>query len=714
MKLLKSFRLLFLIIFSAGTLAAQTLLQSSTFDDESISGWTLENATSEWRWTPDGKADLGDGLWNNRPAIKSKSRGGAIRFANTQGSSGRIVSPVYNFTDQASIFIRFNQYYRNFESITALQVTNLSTGAIMNFPLNQNVRRHIETGANDVQIINISEAITSGGDVQIAFLFEGNRYFWIIDDVEIWDQSPPPPTTNPTRYGEKLTEYDYSFGVHRPENTQEEGQIAWPYVPDQILVQFKTDTPESERQLIRDTFGVVFIESCVCDTLELWHLGDNIIVDQNGDPVPGGGSIGIQERVIGACTNSEIDAADFNYYATGQFEDAPTPPFITPINEADITPIANAPEEAVRIAVIDTGVDYLHPDHQLGLTGFMYRKRDTECYENDPIGWNFVQDLNNPMDDHSHGTHVAGIIAENIRNTGPHDCKFHIIPYKTHDAHGIATLFDVSCATYLTIRDHVNIINDSWGFYGIASPVLKNAISAALDENILIVSSAGNDGLLLDTLNQFPACYALNNRLTVGSYGGEEDLPVHSGFSNFSNIWVDILAPGENIKSTVPVFYDPSGYSLKSGTSMSTPAGTAAAAIAFCQEPDYVYAKNKLLDCAATYPALNTFVMNGRVLKMDVNCLTTGLEEIPESAVRAFDIYPNPTDGILSLVAKESFEQLKISVLSLEGKELMQYKIDNWYQGQEQSLNLAALPSGMYFLHIHDGEKSWVSRIAKL
>jgi len=709
MKSIKPIIFLFFAFLLFGQISAQTLLQSSTFDD-GLDGYTI-GSDNNWEYSPDGTADAGDGLWDDRDPIQSNSGGGAIVFKNPDADIGLITSPVYNLGVQQTAYLKFNQYYRNFQSLTQIRVTNIDNGVGQSFNINANVAQHIETGNNDIQIINITELLSQGDElsnIQITFSFEGNRYFWIVDDVQIWDDVPPPPMTNPRNHGDSLAFYGYPFEVDAAD---------WPYVPFELVVQFSPSATEVERQAIRDTLGAIKVDSCVCDVLELWQMTDDVIVDQDGNPVPNGGTIGILERVLGSSTNSKIDGVDLNYYTDSQYSETITPP-VTTIDPDDIVNIPNAPADAIRIAVLDTGVDYLHEDAENeGLNRFIYQKQSTECYENDPIGWNFVDGLNNPMDDHSHGTHVAGIIAQNIRDNGPHDCDFHIIPIKTHDLHGVSTLFQATCGTYQALEDDVSVINDSWGFYGTGSTILKNAISAALDQNVLIVSAAGNDSLNLDTLNQFPACYIADNRLAVGSI--EEEF-LFSEFSNFSSNWVDILAPGREILSTVPAFYDdndvstPIGYAHKTGTSMSTPAVSAAAAIAYCSYSDYNHVKNRILDCADNLASLSTYAINGRVLKFDVDCLTTSTQDLPSELLSHFNIFPNPTNGQLSIITKKPLENVDLKIFSVDGKEIKQHQVSKWHEGQEENINLALLPAGMYFLHIQHDDSSLIRRIVKL
>eukprot|EP00903_Cladosiphon_okamuranus_P000764 g762.t1 len=302
-----------------------------------------------------------------------------------------------------------------------------------------------------------------------------------------------------------------------------------------------------DKQMIRDTVGAVRIDSCACGQLELWQMTDNVL--NYGDSLHSFmGTIGILSNQKGTGSTSKVDGVDLNYYNGTQLMDIMDIP-LGPLTPADIANIPLSPpdEDAVRIAVLDTGVDITHS----GVRNFIYRSaddltdmfdNDDNCIINDPVGWNYVDSLNNVFDDNGHGTHVAGIIAktlEQLQSEGD-DCVYQILPYKTHDEHGISTLFDVACATYQAIEDDAAVINDSWGFYGDPSIILQNALDTAELEGVYVVSAAGNEGLRLDTLLQYPACYDNANIISVAADGVDPNgILSIADFSNISNTLVD-------------------------------------------------------------------------------------------------------------------------------------------------------------------------------
>ena len=225
----------------------------------------------------------------------------------------------------------------------------------------------------------------------------------------------------------------------------------------------------------------------------------------------------------------------------------------------------------IRVAVIDSGVDYTHPDLAANYVG----------------GADFVGNDGDPMDDHGHGTHVAGIIAaamnnltgapaeeEGVAGVAP---SARILAYKVCAADGTCSDFAIQQAIAQAITDNARVINMSLGDT-VFSQSLNDAVQAAWNAGLVIVAGAGNDGT---TEPFYPA--ALDNVISVGAF--DEDHR-RASFSNYGS-WVDIAAPGNVIMSsylgtacgpsTVPG--DIGCYTWNSGTSMATPFVAGAAAL---------------------------------------------------------------------------------------------------------------------------------------
>jgi subtilisin family serine protease len=266
---------------------------------------------------------------------------------------------------------------------------------------------------------------------------------------------------------------------------------------------------------------------------------------------------------------------------------------------------------SVVVGVIDTGIDYNHPD----LAANMFRNT-ADCNSNgvDDDGNGFIDDCyginpaygtSDPMDDHSHGTHVAGTIgAAGNNGVGVVGVNWNVrlMACKFLDADGFgSTSGAVACLQYFaTMYDRgVNLVatNNSWGGGGF-SFALRDAIDQHRQRGILFVAAAGNSTRDNDLSVSYPANYYLPNVISVAATTRNDGL---ASFSNFGRRTVHLGAPGAEILSTVPG----GGYATFSGTSMASPHVTGVAALLKAQDPgrDWKTIKNLLLTGGDPVPA---------------------------------------------------------------------------------------------------------------
>ncbi|MCJ7431844.1 S8 family serine peptidase [Candidatus Bathyarchaeota archaeon] len=201
-------------------------------------------------------------------------------------------------------------------------------------------------------------------------------------------------------------------------------------------------------------------------------------------------------------------------------------------------------DPSVLVAVVDTGIDWNHPDL-------------ADNYA--PLGYDWVNNDPDPMDDHGHGTHCAGVIAaivnDNIGMAGLSQVR--VMAEKGLDAGGSGRLSDLVSAIIHAVDQGADIISCSWGSY-VESTLLHEAVRYAYDHGVLVVAAAGNDAT---DVKHYPAAY---DEVFAVTATDQNDDP--ASFTNFGN-WVEVAAPGVGIYSTV---WDDS-YGYMSGTSMSAP-----------------------------------------------------------------------------------------------------------------------------------------------
>lgn len=268
----------------------------------------------------------------------------------------------------------------------------------------------------------------------------------------------------------------------------------------------------------------------------------------------------------------------------------------------------------VVVAVLDSGVDMLHPDLRANIWNNPIERLnglddDNDGFRDDLFGWDFVDNDNDPSpikdpqhlykdSDIDHGTIVAGLIGA-VGNNG-FDASgvawnVRLMPVRVMDGHGSGSIETVVKGLRYATAHGANIINLSFGGPD-SSPELQQALLDASKAGVLVVVSAGNHGTAesgdLDFVPTYPACADAHTQndsvITVGSI---DNTGMLSSFSNFGSC-VDLVAPGEGVASTV--VYDPSSERFKnsfggyfSGTSLATPLVSGAAVLIEALHPEW-------------------------------------------------------------------------------------------------------------------------------
>jgi thermitase len=240
----------------------------------------------------------------------------------------------------------------------------------------------------------------------------------------------------------------------------------------------------------------------------------------------------------------------------------------------------------VKVAIIDTGVDYNHPE----LVGKVVK------------GYDFVDDDSDPMDLNFHGTHSAGIAAAitnnhiGIAGIAP---NVTILAERVLDASGNGTLDDIANGIIHAADSGAKVISLSLGGPNSAK-TLNNAINYATKKGIVVVAAAGNEGTSART---YPAYYS--NVIAVAATDSNDQL---ASFSNYGS-WVDVAAPGVSIYSTIPS----GGYKYLSGTSMATPLVAGAAGLLASQGKSSVEIRSSLENTADKISGTGTYFRYGRI-----------------------------------------------------------------------------------------------------
>jgi len=205
----------------------------------------------------------------------------------------------------------------------------------------------------------------------------------------------------------------------------------------------------------------------------------------------------------------------------------------------------------IRIALLDTGIDYNHPELAHSYRG----------------GYDFINNDNDPMDDNGHGTHVADILAaardgKGVVGIAP---EAEIYAIKVSDKRGSGSFSDLAKGINWAIENDIDIVNMSITGSGGNRALAKAVQTAYVEYGLVMVAAVGNGkGDVL-----YPAAY--EQVIGVGSVTKENNL---SDFSRTGE-GVELVAPGSGIKSTAIG----GGYRISSGTSMATPLVTGSIAL---------------------------------------------------------------------------------------------------------------------------------------
>ena len=383
------------------------------------------------------------------------------------------------------------------------------------------------------------------------------------------------------------------------------------FVQDELIVVFKGEVQDNDENAIEQRHGDQHVRSLKGIQGRLLKISGHHSLDQAIQEYQGEANVlHVQPNYIYHAVATPNDPSWSSLWGMAK---------IAAPSAWDVTRGANVTDpNVVVVGVVDTGVDYDHPDLAANIWsnpgGIGGGAQGTHGYNAIPAFINNFPTPSNydPMDDNGHGTHVSGTIGavgDNGIGVVGVNWSVSIMGLKFLDASGSGTTADAIEAINFAIQAKMNgvnvrALNASWGG-GPFDAVLLAKIQEANGNGILFVAAAGNSGVNIDRTPFYPACYSYNansSRMSANviAVAATDSGDLRASFSNYGLNSVQLGAPGVNIYSTWPDPLNP--YTYLSGTSMATPHVVGAAALILAAQHDLSVAQLKAVILSSVDP----------------------------------------------------------------------------------------------------------------
>lgn len=468
-----------------------------------------------------------------------------------------------------------------------------------------------------------------------------------------------------------------------------------------LFIHFEQGTSPTAINNLKVQLGAIEIFNATNVGIRYWNIPAFPVYFNN---VEMNNIIEIQNNVSGSSSSIGINDIGFNYKVSlGYDKDASdiSGNFSNPYDalpNCDKSILCNTPTNtrSLKIGVVDTGVS-------------------DALVSNIPLSHSPILDGHN--DTNGHGTKMASIISKTLERQNINNAN--IVSIKALDGGGKGQLSDIIRAIDRAIEEDIDILNLSFGYSSHSNDsnadFLLIAIQAAIDANMLIITSAGNNGrnLTSETVGNriynplgsmpfYPASLSVDGLLTVGASNCDESI---TDFSNYGEE-VDVFIPGVEVLC----MHKDGSWKLGSGTSHAAALTTAVAAQLANQQAEFdaeVIACSlkrtfKVLeseDEGPFYFDMNFILNNLATCSTFINPHSVDINYTIEDKTMLYDSYPNPSKGgsmYIPLNIPNEVEEARLEVFNLMGQLVGTYLIRE-REDSELQIETSILSRGTYF-----------------